>query len=119
LIKSTLSNLPTYFLSLFPISVGVANQIEKMHRDFLCGGLNNDPKFHLVNWKKDCTPLSLGRLRMGACSLLTMLCWESGFGEMFWRERLFGVRSWIKNMEVWWADGAQKSCFGALRGESL
>ena len=30
LIKSTLSNLPTYFLSLFPIPVAVANRIEKL-----------------------------------------------------------------------------------------
>jgi hypothetical protein len=34
-IKSTLSNLPTYFLSLFPIPVGVANRLEKFQRDFL------------------------------------------------------------------------------------
>lgn len=30
LFKSTLSNLPTYYLSLFTISVGVANRIEKL-----------------------------------------------------------------------------------------
>ena len=30
LIKSTLSNLPTYFLSLFPIPAAVANRIEKL-----------------------------------------------------------------------------------------
>jgi hypothetical protein len=35
LIKSTLSNLPIYFLPFFPIPVGVANQIEKIQRDFL------------------------------------------------------------------------------------
>ena len=35
LIKSTLSSLPTYFLSLLPILVKVANCIEKQQRDFL------------------------------------------------------------------------------------
>ena len=30
LIKSTLSNLPMYFLSLFPIPVNVANRLEKL-----------------------------------------------------------------------------------------
>ena len=37
-IKSTLSNLPTYFLSLFPIPTSVANRIARLQRDFLWGG---------------------------------------------------------------------------------
>jgi hypothetical protein len=37
LIKSTLSNLPTYMMSLFPIPALVAKQIEKIQRDFLWG----------------------------------------------------------------------------------
>ena len=37
LIKSTLSNLPTYLLSLFPIPAGVVKRIEKIQRDFLWG----------------------------------------------------------------------------------
>jgi hypothetical protein len=35
LIQSTLSNLPTCYLSLFPIQLGVASRIEKLQRDFL------------------------------------------------------------------------------------
>jgi hypothetical protein len=35
LIKSTLSNLPTYLLSMFPIPLKVANRLEKIQRDFL------------------------------------------------------------------------------------
>jgi hypothetical protein len=35
LIKSTLLNLPTYMLSLFPIHAQVAKRIEKIQRDFL------------------------------------------------------------------------------------
>jgi hypothetical protein len=35
LVKSTLSNIPTYFLSLFPIPAGVARRLEKLQRDFL------------------------------------------------------------------------------------
>lgn len=39
LVKSTLSNLPTYFLSLFPQLAGVASQIEKLLYAFLWGDM--------------------------------------------------------------------------------
>ena len=52
LIKSTLSSLPTYFLSLFPIPAKVAKRIEKLQRDFLWSGIGDDRKIHLVNWSK-------------------------------------------------------------------
>jgi len=60
---------PAYIFPLFSIPVGVANRIEKLQRDFLLGGLDNEFKFHLVNWKKGFTPLNLGGLRIR--SLLT------------------------------------------------
>jgi hypothetical protein len=62
LIKSTLSNLPTYFLSPFPIPASVANRIEKLHRDFLWGGLGDEFKYQLVNWSKVCSPITEGGL---------------------------------------------------------
>lgn len=39
LIKITLSNLPTYYSSLFPIPVGVANRLEKLQSNLLWGGI--------------------------------------------------------------------------------
>lgn len=48
LIKSTISNLPMYFLSLFHIPTSMAFWIEKLHRDFFWSGMGNDFKFHLV-----------------------------------------------------------------------
>jgi hypothetical protein len=56
LIKSTLSNLPTYLLSLFLILANVAKHIEKIQRDFLWGGLNDEVKLHLVDWDTVCCP---------------------------------------------------------------
>jgi len=58
LLKSTLSSLPTYFLSLFTIPTHVVNKIEKLQRDFLWG----DSKIHLVGWDKVCAPMANGDL---------------------------------------------------------
>ena len=44
IIKSTLSSLPTYFLSLFNIPTSVANKIEKLQRDFLWEGMGSESK---------------------------------------------------------------------------
>jgi hypothetical protein len=46
LIKSTLSNLPMYYLSLFSIPIVVAKQLEVLQRDFLWGGINDEVKFY-------------------------------------------------------------------------
>jgi hypothetical protein len=62
LLKSTLSNLPTYYVSLFPVPISVAHHIEKLQRDFLWGGLENEHKFQLVNWQQVCSPIQEGGL---------------------------------------------------------
>ena len=59
LIKSTLSSLPTYFLSLLPLPGKVANRMEKLQRDFLWSGINGNSKLHLVNWAQVCKPLQV------------------------------------------------------------
>jgi hypothetical protein len=60
LIKSTLANVPTYYLSLFPIPGSVATHIEKLKRDFLWGGMGEEFKYNLVSWLKVCTPILEG-----------------------------------------------------------
>ena len=48
-IKSMLSNLPTYFLSLFLLLVGIAKRLECLQMDSLWDSLGGETKFHLVN----------------------------------------------------------------------
>jgi hypothetical protein len=57
LIKSTLANVPTYFLSLFHLPRSVAARLEKLQRDFLWGGLGEESKIYLVRWSKVCSPI--------------------------------------------------------------
>ena len=49
LIRSTLSSLPIYFISLFRMPKIVCSRLKKIQRDFLWGGGNLERKPHLVN----------------------------------------------------------------------
>jgi len=56
--------LATYYLSLFPSPMGVANRIEKLQREFLWGGINEEFKLYLVKWSKVCSPKQIGGLKV-------------------------------------------------------
>jgi hypothetical protein len=90
LIKSTLANIPTYYMSLFKIPVKVANRIEKLQRDFLWGGVGEEFKYHLVKWSKVCSPLSAGGL--GLRKLVDFN--RALLGKWLWR---YG-----REREAWW-----------------
>jgi hypothetical protein len=61
-LKSTLSNIPTCFLSLLHILAGVATHLEKLQQDFLWSGLGESQKMHLVNWAQIRAPIQSGGL---------------------------------------------------------
>lgn len=52
LIKSVLSNLPIYYLSLFKMPVCVLNELVKIQSRFLWGGADLKKRLHLVSWNK-------------------------------------------------------------------
>ena len=54
LIHSTLSSIPTYFMSPHVIPVSVAKQIEKLRRDFLWESNEEVVRYHLVSWEVVC-----------------------------------------------------------------
>jgi hypothetical protein len=81
LLRSTLSSLPTYFLSLFTIPISVAHRIEKLQRDFLWGGMGNDSTHHLMGWDKVCTPKAKGGLGIRSLVLLN----KALLGKWLWR----------------------------------
>lgn len=62
LIKSTLSSLPIYYMSLFKIPIAVAKCLEKIQRRFLWGGTDEKRKLHHVKWEVITRPKSAGGL---------------------------------------------------------
>ena len=83
LIKSVLTNLPIYYLSLFQIPAGVAREIEQMQSTFLWGGLDLKRKVHMVRWKVLAKSKKLGGLglqRIITLNQCLLLKWWWRFG---------------------------------------
>ncbi|CAL5323657.1 unnamed protein product [Camellia sinensis] len=64
LIKSVLSNLPIYYLSLFRMPCGVVREIERLEASFLWGGNDLKRKVHLVKWTEVTKSLNQGGLEI-------------------------------------------------------
>ena len=62
LIRSTLSSIPTYFMSLHIMPTSMANKIERLQRDFLWGCDGEVKRYHLVAWESICRPIESGGL---------------------------------------------------------
>ena len=66
LIKASLSSLPQYFMSLFPIPVGIADKIIKIQRQFMwCGSAEKKRFMAPVAWSEIEKPKALGGLGIG------------------------------------------------------
>lgn len=62
LLKSVLSNLLVYFMSLFMGPMLVIHKLERIRRDFLWHSTDGEHKFHLMRWNLICSPFSEGGL---------------------------------------------------------
>lgn len=101
LIKSTLPNLPMYFLSMFPIPVSVVIHIEKLHHDFLWNGTENEYKFHLIKWDNVCSLISFGGWELENWKLSIEFYLKNGCGDIIWNREPCRSRWLIANIELY------------------
>lgn len=62
MIKSVLSAIPTYQMSILPLPVNIKANIDKLLRDFYWQGTTEENKTTLIRWENLCKPISLGGL---------------------------------------------------------
>ena len=99
LIKSTLSSLPIYFMSLFFISRKVCTRLEKIQRDFLWDSGALEKKLHLVNWSSVSANMRQGGLGIrNLVALNNAIAWEVEL-EICYREGFFVETS--HHRQIW------------------
>ena len=112
LLKSTLSSLSTYFLSLFTIPQAVAARIERIQRNFLWGALEDVFKYPLVAWDKVCLPIESGGLgirRIGLFNKALLKKW-------LWRFGNESNRLWRQVIAAKYGEGRGGWCTRGVRG---
>lgn len=62
LINSILATIPIYFMSVFRLPQWLVQDIEKIRRDFLWHGAQQQCKIHLANWDMVTLPKKMGGL---------------------------------------------------------
>ncbi|RVX11415.1 LINE-1 reverse transcriptase-like [Vitis vinifera] len=96
LIRSTLSNLPIYSMSVLRLPSSVRRRLEQIQRDFLWGGGNLERKPHLVRWKVVCLSKKKGGLGIKCLSILNKVLlskWNWRFAnerEALWNQVIRG-----------------------------
>ena len=100
-LKSTLSSLLTYFLSLFTIPVAVADRLKHVQRNFLWGSSEECFKHSLVPWENVCSPLEAGGL--GVKNLVHFN--QALLGKWLWRFGQEGSHLWHRVIATKYGEG--------------
>ncbi|KAK2644589.1 hypothetical protein Ddye_019784 [Dipteronia dyeriana] len=118
LIKSVLTNLPTYFMSVFTMPISITQTIERLKRDFFLGYGIQKRKIHSIKWVTLCQSKKEGGL--GVCSVLNLhkgllAKWVWRFGvesSPLWKRAICAKYGIQKDILRWdWACGANSSVF--------
>lgn len=114
LMKSALSSLSMYFLSLLPIPASVEKKIKSFQKEFLWGNSTNQNGTHLIAWNDICKPKRLGglgitRIRDINKALLSKWLWHFGKEpDSLWRQ-VIACKYGLSNE---WASNSSSTPYG-------
>ncbi|PWA93869.1 ribonuclease H protein [Artemisia annua] len=90
LLKSVFNSLLLYYLSMFQVPEGVANEIEKIRRTFFWGKDPSERKLCVVDWNSIIKSKRNGVLESGIFELGIKHYFASGYGDKEMRKKHFG-----------------------------
>ncbi|CAN0912200.1 Transposon TX1 uncharacterized 149 kDa protein [Linum grandiflorum] len=119
LIKSVLSSMPVYFLSVFRAPATVIKVIERIQNNFLLTGLSVSSKMHMISWDKVKTPMRRGGLGVTDLeslnkALLGKWLWRFGTERAAWWRILIEVKYGLERGSDW-----RSTCYGISSGWSV
>ncbi|GMP84262.1 hypothetical protein CsSME_00037854 [Camellia sinensis var. sinensis] len=103
LIKSMLSSLPVYYLSLFKMHVSVIKELESIQAKLLWGGSDLKRKIHMVKWsdvtrRRDAGGLGIRSLSVMNLHLLVKWWWRFGCtNRVLWKDILCSKYDYATN----------------------
>jgi len=119
LIKSVLSAIPLFYMSLFKIPAVVVKKIVKIQRNFLWGWGSGERKIVWTSWEKVCEPHEAGGLgviniKPFNIALLGKWIWRMSYSKgSLWKEVLTSKYGGWRNLKVpisnkneslWWRE---------------
>ncbi|GKE06580.1 hypothetical protein Tco_1398598 [Tanacetum coccineum] len=98
LIKSVLTSLPLYHMSIFKCPMGVLKLMESIRRNFFNGVVNSEKKLSLIGWKNILASKKIKDLVFQVSLLLTALFFSNGYGVLSLKTLLYGLDSLRSSM---------------------
>ena len=112
LLKSTLSSLPTYYLSLFTIPQLIAEKLERIRRNFLWGSSNEVFRYPLIAWDKVIWPMEVEGLGIQKIGLFN----QALLGKWLWWFEKETTHLWRQVIATKYREGSGGWCTRVVRG---
>ncbi|GJS10576.1 RNA-directed DNA polymerase, eukaryota [Tanacetum coccineum] len=100
LIKSVLTSLPLYHMSIYKVPMGVLNRMESIRRRFFIGADNNERKISMIGWQKVLASKKKGGLGVSSFFALN----RALLFKWIWRFISHGTSLWSRVIKAIYGD---------------